>query len=43
MSVTANWAITYTSNAGSGTGGTITRTTSIAYDVDEIQTVGEAG
>jgi hypothetical protein len=43
MSVTANWAISYTSNAGSGTGGTITRTTTIAYDVDEIQTIGEAG
>lgn len=43
LGVTANWAVTYTSNAGSGTLSPITPATVVSYDVDEIQTVGERG
>ena len=40
MSVTANWSVTYQSSGGPGAAGSITRTATIAYDVDEIQTIG---
>jgi hypothetical protein len=40
LSVTATWAITYRSSGGSGSAGTVDRTLSVDYDVDEIQTVG---
>ncbi len=40
MTVTATWAVTYRSSAGSGSVGTLDRTASVAYDVDEIQTLG---
>jgi hypothetical protein len=43
LTATATWSITYTSSAGGGDGGTITRSVTVPYDVDEIQTVGEAG
>jgi hypothetical protein len=43
LGVTANWTVSYTSNAGSGTLSPITPNTTVAYDVDEIQTVGERG
>jgi hypothetical protein len=40
LAVTATWAITYRSSSGSGSVGTIDRTSSVAYDVDEVQTLG---
>ena len=40
FSVTATWAVDYESSGGSGTAGTIDRTLSVDYDVDEIQTIG---
>jgi hypothetical protein len=40
LAVTAAWAITYQSSGGSGSVGTVDRTSSVAYDVDEIQTIG---
>ena len=40
LRVTATWAVTYRSSAGSGSAGTLDRTPSVAYDVDEIQTLG---
>ncbi len=40
FSVTATWAVDYVSSGGSGTAGTVDRTLSVDYDVDEIQTVG---
>ena len=40
MSVTATWVVTYRSSAGSGSAGSIDRTLSVDYDVDEIQTIG---
>jgi hypothetical protein len=40
LSVTATWAVTYRSSGGSGSSGTVDRTASVTYDVDEIQTVG---
>ncbi len=40
LTVTATWAVTYRSSAGSGSVGTLDRTASVDYDVDEIQTVG---
>ena len=40
MSVTATWLVTYQSSAGSGSAGSIDRTLSVDYDVDEIQTIG---
>lgn len=43
LGVTANWTVSYTSNAGTGTLAPITPNTTVTYDVDEIQTVGERG
>jgi hypothetical protein len=40
LSVTATWGVTYVSSGGSGLAGTVAQTSSVAYDVDEIQTVG---
>lgn len=40
LSVTATWQITYRSSGGSGSTGTLDRTSSVDYDVDEIQTIG---
>lgn len=40
LSVTARWAVGYRSSGGSGSAGTVDRTLSIDYDVDEIQTIG---
>jgi hypothetical protein len=40
ISVTATWAVDYVSSGGSGTAGTIDRTLTVAYDVDEVQTIG---
>jgi len=40
LSVTATWQITYRSSGGSGSTGTLDRTLSVDYDVDEIQTIG---
>ena len=40
LGVTATWAVTYRSSGGSGAAGTIGRTVTVDYDVDEIQTVG---
>jgi hypothetical protein len=40
LSVTATWAVEYVSSGGSGTAGTIDRTLTVPYDVDEIQTIG---
>jgi hypothetical protein len=40
LGVTATWAITYRSSGGSGSAGSIGQTLTVAYDVDEIQTVG---
>jgi hypothetical protein len=38
--VTATWSVTYRSSAGSGSVGSVDRTSSVDYDVDEIQTIG---
>ena len=40
MTVTATWAVTYRSSGGSGSVGSVDRTASADYDVDEIQTIG---
>jgi hypothetical protein len=40
MTVTATWSVTYRSSAGSGSVGSVDRTASVDYDVDEIQTIG---
>ncbi len=40
MTVTATWAVSYRSSAGSGSVGSIDRSVTVDYDVDEIQTVG---
>jgi hypothetical protein len=40
LSVTATWRVDYRSSAGTGSAGSVDRTLSVAYDVDEIQTVG---
>ena len=40
LSVTATWSIGYRSSGGSGSVGTLERTVSVDYDVDEIQTIG---
>ena len=40
LSVTATWQIDYRSSGGSGSAGSVDRTLSIDYDVDEIQTIG---
>jgi hypothetical protein len=40
LGVTATWTVDYVSSGGSGNAGTVDRTLSAAYDVDEIQTVG---
>jgi hypothetical protein len=40
FSVTATWAVDYVSSGGSGTAGTVDRTVTVAYDVDEVQTIG---
>ncbi len=40
LGATATWRVDYRSSAGAGTAGTIDRTTTVTYDVDEIQTVG---
>jgi hypothetical protein len=40
LTVTATWAVSYRSSAGPGSAGTVDRTSSVAYDVDEVQTVG---
>lgn len=40
MSVTATWSVTYRSSAGSGAVAPVARTSTVDYDVDEIQTVG---
>ncbi|HSM66141.1 MAG TPA: hypothetical protein VK860_07540, partial [Ilumatobacteraceae bacterium] len=42
ISVTAIWTVTYLSSGGSGTAGTVDRTLTFPYDVDEIQTIGES-
>ena len=40
LGVTATWAVTYRSSGGSGSAGSIGRTVTVDYDVDEIQTIG---
>jgi hypothetical protein len=40
LTVTATWTVTYRSSGGSGSAGTVDRTSSVAYDVDEVQTIG---
>ncbi len=40
LSVTATWDVSYRSSGPSGAAGSIDRTLNVAYDVDEIQTVG---
>jgi hypothetical protein len=40
LAVVATWAVTYQSSSGSGSVGSVDRMLSVAYDVDEIQTVG---
>lgn len=40
LAVTATWTVTYRSSAGSGSVAPAERTVTVAYDVDEIQTVG---
>jgi len=40
LSVTTVWELPYTSSAGGGSAPPLERTLSVAYDVDEIQTVG---
>jgi hypothetical protein len=40
LSVTATWQVSYVSSQGAGNAGTVERTSSVDYDVDEIQTVG---
>ena len=40
LSVTATWQVDYRSSGGSGSAGSVDRTSSVDYDVDEIQTVG---
>ncbi len=40
LTVTATWTVTYRSSERSGNAGTIDRTATVAYDVDEIQTLG---
>ena len=40
FSVTATWSVDYVSSGGSGTAGTVDRALTVAYDVDEIQTLG---
>jgi hypothetical protein len=40
LTVTATWAVSYQSSAGVGSAGTVDRTSSVAYDVDEVQTIG---
>ena len=40
LSVTTSWAVGYVSSGGSGSAGTVDRTLSVDYDVDEIQTIG---
>ena len=40
LAVTATWAVTYQSSGGSGSAGSIDRTLTVDYDVDEIQTLG---
>jgi hypothetical protein len=40
VTVTATWAITTRSSIGAGSAGSIDRSTTIDYDVDEIQTIG---
>ena len=40
LSVTATWAVSYRSSGPSGNAGTIDRTATVTYDVDEIQTIG---
>jgi hypothetical protein len=42
LSVTATWTVRYVSSGGSGAAGTVDRTLTVAYDVDEIQTIGES-
>ena len=41
LSATLTWSVDYVSSGGSGHAGTIDRTVSVPYDVDEIQSVGE--
>ena len=40
LSVTATWDVTYRSSGPSGAAGSIDRTLTVDYDVDEIQTIG---
>jgi hypothetical protein len=40
LSVTATWNVSYRSSGPAGAAGSITRTSSVDYDVDEIQTIG---
>ena len=40
LTVTATWEVGYRSSGPSGTAGSVDRTVSVAYDVDEIQTLG---
>ena len=40
LTVTATWEVDYRSSGPSGTAGSVDRTVSVAYDVDEIQTLG---
>jgi hypothetical protein len=42
MTVTAVWAVTYRSSGGGGAAGTIDRSATVTYDVDEIQSIGIA-
>ena len=40
LSLTLTWSVDYVSSGGSGHAGTIDRSVSVPYDVDEIQSVG---
>ncbi|HSP30314.1 MAG TPA: hypothetical protein VLN74_17315, partial [Ilumatobacteraceae bacterium] len=40
MTVTATWAVTYQSSDGSGSVGSVNRTASVDYNVDDIPTRG---
>lgn len=41
LGVTATWSVDYQSSAGAGSAGTIDRSLTVPYDVDEVQTIGE--
>jgi hypothetical protein len=42
VTVTARWTVTYRSSSGAGSSGSMDRSSTVVYDVDEIQTIGIA-